>query len=80
MKYRIAKKVIKRSNAGARYPRKTYLEAGKVWMRRTKRYYPTFYANWYFSQKATRDLNKMMKARGLDHTFKIDVVIAQEAA
>jgi hypothetical protein len=80
MRYRVAKKIIQHTNAGASYRPKTYAKAYRIIMRRVRRYYPAYYANLYYSQKTTRDLNDTMKANGLDYTFDVQVVIAQEAA
>jgi hypothetical protein len=80
MKYRVAKKVIERFRAGARYRPETVTKANQILIRRLRKYYPRAYNNWYYSWTTTRDLNKMLEDNGLDLRVNVSVVLAAEAA
>ena len=80
MRYRVAKKIIMRTNAGATYRKTTYARAYRMVVRRMRQYYPAHYENWYYSKKMALDLNSMMEANGFEARFNMNVVVVREAA
>lgn len=80
MRYRIAKKIIKRVNEGAKYRLDTYRKALQIVTRRLRWYHPRYYEQWYHSQEMTRSVNDMMEQNGLEQRFEINVAIVQDQA
>lgn len=81
MNRRIAKKVVKRANAGAKYRQSTHRKAFHLVMKRFRRYYPLAYRNWYYSQMLTRQMKELRDQvdtlKGMPE-WQFSVVVADE--